>query len=226
MESIPFDEIPSDFERPTLHVTIDSLEQHFASEVGRARAPLRNPHREQGVSEEIRRSARPSAVLIPIIERGPELSLLLTRRSQEISYAGHICFPGGRRDAEDENVQRTALRETQEEIGLHPDRVRLLGRLGDYVTHTGYHIASIVGVVNEPLALTPDPREVEEIVEIPLAYVLRSDSYRLAQRDEQSRFAIHFLEYEGVMVTGPTISLMIGFYEELVKTHAVDSGCE
>jgi 8-oxo-dGTP pyrophosphatase MutT (NUDIX family) len=171
------------------------------------------------VSEEVRLHAIPCAVLIPIVERARELSVLLTRRHREISYAGHICFPGGRCDSGDASVEEAALREAREEIALDSERVRLLGRLGDYVTQSGYRIASVVGIVSPPLELVPRAGEVEEILEIPLGYLLRSDSYHLARRDAAANTAIFFLQYEGAIVTGPTVSLLMGFYEALLETH-------
>jgi 8-oxo-dGTP pyrophosphatase MutT (NUDIX family) len=152
--------------------------------------------------------------------RGEELSLLLTRRHRDISYAGHICFPGGHADPEDVTAEATALRETHEEIGLEPARVRVIGRLGDYVTHSGHRIAPVVGLVAPPLDLVAHPNEVEEIFELPLAHVLRSDSYRLARRDPEADRAVFFLQYEEMVITGPTVALLMGLYEELLKTHA------
>ena len=215
-------EIHSDFHHPPVHASVDSLVRHFASDAARARAPLRNPHHEDQVSEDVKLRARPCAVLIPIVERARELSVLLTRRHHEISYAGHICFPGGRRDSGDANAEETALREAREEIALDSGRVRVLGRLGDYVTQTGFRIVPVVGIVSPPLELTPRAGEVEEILEIPLAYLLRSDSYRLARRGPEADTAIFFLQYEGAIITGPTVSLLMGFYEELLKTHELD----
>jgi 8-oxo-dGTP pyrophosphatase MutT (NUDIX family) len=213
------EEIPSDFAHPPLRASVDSLVRHFASDVGKACAPLRNPHHEDPVDEDQRRSARPAAVLIPIVTRPEQLSVLLTRRHREISHAGHICFPGGRRDPGDADIEETALREAQEEVGLDPARVRILGRLGDYVTQSGYRIGPVVGLVAPPLELAAREGEVEEILELPLPYLLRSDSYRLARRDPESGSAVFFLRHQGVIVTGPTVSLLMGLYEELLKTH-------
>jgi 8-oxo-dGTP pyrophosphatase MutT (NUDIX family) len=215
-------ELPTDFRHPVVHTNATLLVRHFESEVAAARAPLRNPHHEPMVSEEEWERARPSAVLVPIVVRDQELSVLLTRRHRNISYAGHICFPGGRADPSDATVEATALRETHEEIGLDPARVQVIGRLGDYVTHSGYRIAPVVGLVTPPLELVPNPGEVEEILELPLDHVLRSDSYRLARRGPESSSAVFFLQYEEAVVTGPTVALLMGLYEELLKTHDPD----
>jgi 8-oxo-dGTP pyrophosphatase MutT (NUDIX family) len=211
--------VTSDFEHPTIRTGVERLEAHFAHPTARELRPLRNPHHEPKVSEEQRRAATPAAVLIPIVEHEAELTVLVTRRHPEISYAGHICFPGGRSDANDASPEVTALREAHEEIDLDPSVVRLIGRLGDYVTQTGFRVAPIIGVVSPPLNLQATPSEVQEILEIPLAYLLRSESYLLAKHDPDSANAVFYLDYQGVVVTGPTVSIMMGLYEALLETH-------
>jgi len=213
------EELPSDLHHPPVTATVDSLRAHFASKEGRSPKPLRNPHRELDISAADRARAKPAAVLIPIVERSGGLTLLLTRRHDGISFGGHLCFPGGRPEAGDMDTRATALRETQEEIGLEPRQVEVLGELGGYVSKNGYAIATSVGLVRPPLELSLNPKEVEEVIEIPLDYALRSDSYRLASRDPEVGWAIYFLQYGETIVTGPTISLMIGLYEALLDTH-------
>ncbi len=212
-------EIDSDFRHPPLEVSVASLERHFASATGRARATLRNPHLEPRVDEEAWRRATPAAVLVPIVRYDERLGVLLTRRHHSISYPGHVCFPGGRADPADRSPEDTALREAEEEIALARDRVRVLGCLGDYVTHSGFRITPVVGIVEPPLELVPAEGEVEEIIEFELSHLFDARSYRLRRHSPEAERAHFFLEYEGAMVTGPTVSLMMGFYEELLKTH-------
>lgn len=216
---------PSDFQLPPLSVSLDSLSAHFQSETARIAAPLRNPHHEPRVTEEEARAARPAAVLIAIVKREPEATLLLTRRHEDISYGGHICFAGGGREVGDSSLEATALRESFEEIALVPESVEILGRLGDYVTHSGFRIAPIVGLVTPPLDLRAKPGEVDEILEIPLSHTLRPDSYQLRRHtylgEERGHF---FLAYQEWIVSGPTVAIMMGFYEELAKTHLPGRG--
>ncbi len=214
------EEIPSRLEGPDLHVTADSLRAHFESDVARARAPLRNPHLEDPLDESTRDGSKPASVLIPLVPQRHGLAVLLTRRDPRISFGGHISFPGGRADLADESPLSTALREAEEEIGLPPSSVEVLGQLGDYTTKSGFAISTFVGLVAPGSRLIPAPGEVAEILEIPLHLALCSSSYRLARHHRMPGNAIYFLQHEQTVITGPTLSLLVGLYEELQKTHA------
>ncbi len=122
----------------------------------------------------------PAAVLVPILARRPAPTVLLTRRTDHLrDHAGQVSLPGGRLEAADAGPEAAALREAAEEVGLDPARVRILGRLPWYDTVTGFRVTPVVGWVAEPPpAFRPDPREVAEVFEIPLARVLDPASYR------------------------------------------------
>lgn len=209
----------SDFRHPPLRVTPDSLERHFASEIARSPAPLRNPHHERKVDAAARPRATPAAVLIPIVVREPEPTILLTRRHEAISFGGHIAFPGGRCEPGDAGPQQTALREAQEEVALDPVRVRVLGHLGDYVTHSGFRIAPFVALATPPLDLAPREGEVAAIFELPVSVAFDSRSYGLRAVESPVPRGHFFLEHGAEVVAGPTVSLLMGLYEELLKTH-------
>jgi 8-oxo-dGTP pyrophosphatase MutT (NUDIX family) len=213
-------EIESDFRLPPLDVSEASLCAHFSDRGEGYGAPLRNFHHEPAVPNEIRERAVPSAVLIAFVARESGLGLLLTRRHESISLPGQVCFPGGRSDPGDADRTATALREAQEEIGLAPAAVRVLGSLGRYVSHTGYDIEAVVGLVRPPLALRPHPREVAEILELPARVAFRSDAYRLRRRPGRSDAAVFSLEHAGAVVTGPTVCLLMNLYARLLESHA------
>lgn len=205
------------FRHPPLRATVASLAAHFSA--AGAAPPIRNPHHEPRVGAQARRRATPAAVLVPVVERAHGLQLLLTRRDLRISSPGQLCFPGGRREPADRSPEDTALREAQEEIALDPAAVRVLGRLGEYVSHSGFRITPVVGVVTPPVELVPDPREVSEIIEVPLDVSLDSRSYRLRPVTVAPERAYYVLDFEGAEVTGVTVSLLMGLYEALLSTH-------
>jgi 8-oxo-dGTP pyrophosphatase MutT (NUDIX family) len=115
----------------------------------------------------------PAAVLVPLVNRSEGLQLLLTQRSASLpDHPGQISFPGGRVEPADSSHAAAALREAAEEIGLSPAHVDVLGELTQYETVTGYRVTPIVGWVEPPFTLTPDPLEVADVFEVPLNFVL------------------------------------------------------
>jgi 8-oxo-dGTP pyrophosphatase MutT (NUDIX family) len=115
----------------------------------------------------------PAAVLVPVVNRPQGLQLLLTQRSETLpDHPGQISFPGGRLDPGDADHAAAALRETREEIGLAQDRVRVLGQLSPYQTVSGYEVRPIVGWVEPPFVVVPDPIEVADVFEVPLDFIL------------------------------------------------------
>jgi 8-oxo-dGTP pyrophosphatase MutT (NUDIX family) len=115
----------------------------------------------------------PAAVLVPLVNRPEGLQVLLTERAAHLpDHPGQISFPGGRREPEDPDDAGAALREAREEIGLPTAQVQVLGELAPYETVTGYRVIPVVGWVEPPLALAPDPLEVASVFEVPLDFLL------------------------------------------------------
>jgi 8-oxo-dGTP pyrophosphatase MutT (NUDIX family) len=116
---------------------------------------------------------RPAAVLVPLVNRAEGLQVLLTQRSPDLpDHPGQISFPGGRIEPEDPTIAHAALREATEEIGLPAERVTVLGQLAHYETVTGYRVTPVVGWVEPPFDVAPDPVEVADVFEVPLAFLL------------------------------------------------------
>jgi 8-oxo-dGTP pyrophosphatase MutT (NUDIX family) len=116
---------------------------------------------------------RAAAVLVPLVTHPRGASVLLTRRTEHLSsHAGQIAFPGGRTEPTDPTPAATALRESQEEIGLHHSLVQILGALPPYRTGTGFVVTPVVGLVDPRHTLRPDPNEVAEAFEVPLAFLM------------------------------------------------------
>jgi len=115
----------------------------------------------------------PAAVLVPLVNRAGGLTVLFTERSRDLSdHPGQISFPGGRLDPGDRDARNAALREAEEEVGLPRERVTLLGRLAEYETVTGYRVTPVVGWVEPPFEVKPDPVEVADVFEVPLVFLL------------------------------------------------------
>lgn len=125
------------------------------------------------------KTLRPASVLVPVIRRGGELNVLLTRRSEEMrSHKGQISFPGGRREGSDSSAAAAALREAEEEIGLPPFAVEVAGYLDDYPTVTRYLVTPVVGIVAEMIEVRPCAREVAEVFEVPLPFLLDLNNFQ------------------------------------------------
>lgn len=119
------------------------------------------------------RSPAHASVLVPLLERDGGVTVLLTRRADHLSdHPGQISFPGGRAETGDLSPVETALREAEEEIGLAPRCVQVLGSLPIYTTVTSFIVTPVVGIVQPGFTLRPDPLEVAEVFEVPLAFLM------------------------------------------------------
>ena len=133
-------------------------------------------------------SFRPAAVLVPLVRREPGITVLLTQRTEDMpSHAGQIAFPGGRTQQEDADARATALRETEEEVGLSRTFVDVIGAVDPYRTGTGYEITPVVGIVTPGFTIHADPREVADVFEVPLSHFLDAQNHRVDSRIFQGR---------------------------------------
>jgi 8-oxo-dGTP pyrophosphatase MutT (NUDIX family) len=139
-------------------------------------------------------SLKPAAVLVPILDRPEGLSLLLTQRSAGLRHhAGQVAFPGGRVEASDRDAVATALREAEEEIGLRPERVEVLGCLNDHVILTGFRVTPVVAFIHTEAELALDPSEVHSVFEMPLAKALDFRRYHAKSWSHHGE-TVHFFE--------------------------------
>lgn len=133
------------------------------------------------------RPPAPAAVLLGIVQRS-EPTVLLTQRTAHLSsHSGQVAFPGGRADPEDASPAATALREAQEEVGLDPGHVEVLGELPLYVTGSAYLVTPVVALIEPACRLEPNPHEVADLFEVPLAFLLDPAHHRR-----------HAFEWQGV----------------------------
>lgn len=176
-------------------------------------APLEVPRLagDQGVEGSI--TPVPAAVLICLVERPDGPGLLLTQRTTHLrDHPGQISLPGGRAEDTDTSLRATALREAQEEIGLSPDQVEILGDLANYDTVTGYRIHPVVGWLRQPFMPRIDPYEVDEVFELPLSWVIdpKNHQRRSFRRGAMTR-TYYVLPYRNRFIWGATAGILINF---------------
>ena len=158
-----------------------------------------------------------AAVLVPLVERGQGIQVILTRRAPHLrEHAGQISFPGGRIERSDASAAAAALREAEEEIRLRPASVALTGELARYPTGTGFMVHPVVGFVEPTAELVPDPVEVAEIFEVPLAFVLNPNNYKPLQLISRGRrITCWAIPYHTYGIWGATAAILRDLYHLL-----------
>ena len=159
----------------------------------------------------------PAAVLVPLVDRAAGMTVLLTKRTDHLrDHAGQVSFPGGRTEPHDRDAIATALRESEEEIGLASDLVEIIGQLDQYVTRTGFIVTPVVGIVQPTFTLRLDAFEVAEAFEVPLPFLLdeknherHSREYRGAQRQFWA------MPYNGYYIWGATAGMLRNLYNRV-----------
>jgi 8-oxo-dGTP pyrophosphatase MutT (NUDIX family) len=162
-------------------------------------------------------AATAASVLVPIVAHPQGLTVLFTQRTTQLkAHSGQVSFPGGRAEPGDASAEFTALRESQEEIGLAPERVEILARLPDYHTRTGFRVTPIVGLLTPPLGLAPDPREVAEVFEVPLAFLLDPRNHLRRTREFKGQTVGYYeMNFEARTIWGATAGMLVNLYRHL-----------
>jgi 8-oxo-dGTP pyrophosphatase MutT (NUDIX family) len=163
--------------------------------------------------------ATPAAVLVPVVER-PEPTVILTLRPETMrQHAGQVSFPGGRIEPDDEGPIAAALREAEEEIGLPPYEVNVIGLADTYITVTGFRVTPVVGVLPPDLPLTPHAGEVAAVFEAPLAYLLDPAHQRVRTAIFRGRERTYYeIAWEGQRIWGATAAMIVNLSRRLALT--------
>lgn len=158
-----------------------------------------------------------AAVLVPLVQRQDELTVLLTQRAAQLRHhGGQISFPGGRQEAVDPDLVSTALRECEEEIGLARHQVQVVGSLPDQLVVTGFRVTPIVGFVTPPMTLSLDTHEVAATFEVPLRFLLDPANHVPRVRSfEGHAITLTDMPYGSYNIWGATASMLMTFYRVL-----------
>jgi 8-oxo-dGTP pyrophosphatase MutT (NUDIX family) len=161
----------------------------------------------------------PAAVLVPIVLRETGLTMLLTQRTAHLrDHGGQISFPGGRCEPSDISAEATALREAEEEVGLDPGQVEIIGRLPQYLTGTGFTITPVVGLVTPPINLKLDDFEVAEAFEPPLAFLLDRQNHQRQQREFNGmQHEFWAMPWNNYYIWGATAGMLVSLHDILFE---------
>lgn len=175
-----------------------------------------------------KRDRKAASVLIPIVVGRPDPAILLTKRTEDLAaHAGQVSFPGGRREPQDKDHLATALRETEEEIGLDSQHVSIIGKLHTYNTVTQYEIVPFVGIVDDGFELRIDPMEVESVFELPLSRLLEGKGLQIESREwrGEERF-FYAMSHQDYYIWGATAAMLVNLSHVLRLYAAESAGTE
>ncbi|MDP8994160.1 MAG: CoA pyrophosphatase [Pseudomonadota bacterium] len=172
------------------------------------------------VLEEEAPGATPAAVLVPVVDRCEPTVILTLRPETMRKHAGQISFPGGRIDPGDAGPVEAALREAEEEIGLPPDRVEVIGTADRYRTITGFEVTPVIGIVPPGVEVRPHPGEVAAVFEAPLAYLLDPAHQKVRTVEWRGRERCYYeIDYEGRRIWGATAAMIVNLGRRLALVH-------
>jgi 8-oxo-dGTP pyrophosphatase MutT (NUDIX family) len=171
-----------------------------------------NPDIQRALASEL----APAAVLVPVVRRA-EPTVLFTRRTDNLArHAGQVSFPGGRLHPDDASLVTTALRESHEETGIDTELVEVAGFLDAYETGTGFAILPVIGVLEEGFSLRPNPQEVAEIFEVPLAFFLEPGNSERGTGEWQGRQRVFYaFRYKQHYIWGATAAIIVSLRDKL-----------
>jgi len=155
----------------------------------------------------------PAAVLIPLFFKEGQAHILFTKRTELVEHhKGQISFPGGRRDDTDVDLEFTALRETEEEVGIRQSHVELLGRTDRFLTNTFFLVSPYVGFFKYPYPFVISEGEIDKLIEVPLLHLLQPDIFEIKPiRKDGHTWMLHYYRYNSEVIWGVTGFLLSNF---------------
>ncbi len=162
---------------------------------------------------------KPASVLVPLVDRPTGVTVLLTQRTADMpSHAGQVAFPGGRRQASDVDAAATALRETEEEVGIPARFIDVIGAVDLYRTGTGYEITPVVGIVTPGFTVVAQAREVADVFEVPLDHFLNEVNHQISSREYQGRERRYYaMPYGERYIWGATAGMLKNLQSRLFQ---------
>jgi 8-oxo-dGTP pyrophosphatase MutT (NUDIX family) len=193
----------------------DPVEARLRRALDRAADPSSDFDLNPGMRASSRQPLRPAAVLVPVWLTPGGARVILTKRSSHLKHhPGQIAFPGGKVDATDTGPMAAALRETQEEIGLAPDRVEVIGTLPVHETVTGFAVTPFVGLIRDAFTPVPEAGEVEEVFTVPLDHVLTPARFAIEKRRWMGVWRKYYaVPYGPYYIWGATARILRGLAE-------------
>jgi 8-oxo-dGTP pyrophosphatase MutT (NUDIX family) len=194
-----------------------TLTEEFISQ--RLQAAMQGDPSSDGFSEielTTETSLKAAAVLVPLVWHAQEWHLLYTRRTDTVeSHKGQVSFPGGAADEGETSPEQTALREAEEEIGLDPRNVRVLGKLSNLITITYFRVTPVIGVVKWPAVFRVGEHEVARIFTIPLGWLANPSNRWEFEMPGRKRSLIAYHPYDGELLWGATARMTVDFLKVL-----------
>ncbi|WP_136418561.1 MULTISPECIES: CoA pyrophosphatase [Oxalobacteraceae] len=213
-EALPVDSIAGEPAVAPERLTEAWLRERFASPPSWNPENFEEPLIRKGLGE-----PTPASVLMPLVARDEGFTMLLTQRTAHLNdHAGQVSLPGGRVDEADTTTIDTALRETEEEVGLHRRHIEVLGTLPDYITGTGFRVTPVVSLVRPPFDLRADPFEVAEIFEVPLSFLMDGMNHQrrmIELPNGLGRRVFYAMPYQRFFIWGATAGMLRNLFHFL-----------
>jgi len=168
-----------------------------------------------------RNQTRPAAVLIPLFWKDDELHILLTKRSKNLKHhAGQVSFPGGGFDESDVTIRQAAIRETEEEIGITPQYIEVVGYLEDLETNSGFYVTPFVAILKEGFKIIKNIHEVSEVFSVPLSFFSNANNYRLQTALYKGKKVKYYVyQYDEYTIWGFTAEIIVKLVHKLNTQH-------